>query len=219
MSPQSPRWSETAWKAVEDVYEAILRQPFVRELMQGTLPREKFLFYLGQDAHYLASYCRSLAHTASRLTDNRHVNAFLKFASDGIAVEKALHESFLNGEPLPPVSPTCAFYTSVETAAAMRPVEVEAAALLPCFWVYQRVGEHILANCRDLAANPYARWIETYGDQSFAEATRLAINICDTLADNCSDEIREEMTAIFKTCTRLEWMFWDSAYNLETWKI
>ena len=41
----------------------------------------------------------------------------------------------------------------------------------------------------------------------------------DTLADNSSDEIREEMTAIFKTCTRLEWMFWDSAYNLETWKI
>ena len=130
MSPQSPRWSETAWKAVEDVYEAILRQPFVRELMQGTLPREKFLFYLGQDAHYLASYCRSLAHTASRLTDTRHVNAFLKFASDGIAVEKALHESFLNGEPLPPVSPTCAFYTSVETAAAMRPVEVEAPLFL-----------------------------------------------------------------------------------------
>jgi len=81
------------------------------------------------------------------------------------------------------------------------------------------VGEHILTNCPNLAANPYARWIETYGDHSFAEATRLAINICDSLAEKASDEIREEMTAIFKTCTRLEWMFWDSAYNLETWKI
>ncbi len=212
-------WSESAWDAVTHIYESILELPFLKELAAGTLPEEKFLFYLGQDAHYLNTYCRSLAHVASRLNRNDDVETFLRFASDGIFVERALHESFIKGRPLPPVSPSCLLYTSVEEATALEPVCVEAAALLPCFWVYQRVGEHILQSTKNLDTNPYARWIETYGDEGFAESTRKAIEICDRLAAQASNEERRRMTEIFTTCTRLEWMFWDSAFNLEQWKI
>lgn len=217
-TPNQP-WSEHAWHEVADIYSAILKHPFVTELMQGTLPLHKFLYYLGQDANYLKCYCRSLAHTASRLTNQAHTDAFLQFASNGIAVEQSLHESYLKGEPLPPVSPACTFYTAVETAAGLRPVEVEAASLLPCFWIYQKVGEHILARCSNLAANPYANWISTYGDSTFANATNRAIEICDALAQETSQAVRDEMTRIFVTCARLEWVFWNSAYNLEQWEI
>jgi len=213
------KWSMTAWQAVEPVYNRIIHHPFVTELADGTLDEEKFLFYLGQDALYLSRYSKVLAHVGSRLDDKRAMASMMKFASDGIVVEEALHASFLQGRPLPPMSPTCMLYTAVEEAQAYRPVEVEAASLLPCFWVYQRVGRNILDNCRDLAGNPYARWIETYGDTSFEEATLRYIAICDTLAAAASDAVRTEMTEIFKTCTRLEWLFWDSAYSLEKWKI
>lgn len=215
----SKKWSENAWKAAEGIYNSILQQAFIKELADGSLAEEKFLFYLGQDAHYLNTYCRSLAHVASRLKRNEDVEAFLRFASDGIFVERALHESFLKGKVLPPMSPTCKLYTSVEEASALDTVSVEAAALLPCFWVYQRVGEHILQTATNLDSNPYARWIETYGDETFAQSTRKAIEICDRLAEEASEEERRRMTEIFITCTRLEWMFWDSAYALEQWKI
>ncbi len=213
------KWSDAAWRAAEQIYEEILRHPFVKELASGELDREKFLFYLGQDALYLSKYCKVLAHVGSRLDDKKAIDAMMHFASDGIAVEAALHESFLQGRELPPMSPTCMLYTSVEEAQAFKPVEVEAAALLPCFWVYQRVGRSILDSCANIGSNPYSRWIQTYADESFAEATRRYIEICDALAENASESVRREMTEVFTLCTRMEWMFWDSAYNLEQWKI
>lgn len=233
------RWSDSAWEAARPVYEKILEHPFVRALADGTLSAERFRFYLRQDALYLDGYARRLAHIAARLGRKEHTEAFLRFAADGIAVERALHEQFLGGEhpASEEISPACLLYTSLLDAQATAPVEVEAAALLPCFVVYQRVGESILARQSGspaagrredgaaqgdggrAAENPYRCWIETYADPAFAASARLATQICDELAAASGEEIRRRMTDIFVRCTRMEWMFWDSAWNLETWKI
>ena len=101
---------------------------------------------------------------------------------------------------------------------ATAPVEVEAAAVLPCFWVYQQVGRQIIARQQG-SGNPYAQWIETYADPSFTEATSQAIGICDALAEKTGPETRRRMTDIFLRCTKMEWLFWDSAWYLESWKI
>ncbi len=213
------KWSEHAWTKVANIYGSILKHPFVCELAAGTLPRDKFMYYLGQDAQYLKSYTSVLSHVAWRLPYKDQVESFLQFATEGIAVERALHESFLGGMELPPVSPTCMLYTSVEKSMAYEDVAVETAALLPCFWIYRNVGRAILDSARDLSTNPYAQWIRTYGDTAFDRSTNRAIEICDRLADESTDEVRRRMDEVFLTCSRLEWMFWDSAYNLENWKI
>lgn len=178
------KWSEEAWDVARPTYLKIIEHPFVEELARGTLSADKFLFYLRQDSLYLAHYSRVLTHIASRLTEKEHIAAFIRFASDGIEVEEALHGSFLKGDvPAPEeISPTCLLYTSVLQAQATAPVEVEAAAVLPCFWVYQQVGRQIIARQQG-SGNPYAQWIETYADPTFAEATSQAIGICDTLAE------------------------------------
>lgn len=141
------KWSEEAWDVARPTYLKIIEHPFVEELARGTLAADKFLFYLRQDSLYLAHYSRVLTHIASRLTEKEHIAAFIRFASDGIEVEEALHGSFLKGDvPAPEeISPTCLLYTSVLQAQATAPVEVEAAAVLPCFWVYQQVGRQIIA--------------------------------------------------------------------------
>ena len=41
-------WSEEAWKASESIYNAILDLPFIKELADGTLSRERFLHYIGR---------------------------------------------------------------------------------------------------------------------------------------------------------------------------
>ncbi|MDE7153563.1 MAG: TenA family protein, partial [Muribaculaceae bacterium] len=138
-----------------------------------------------------------------------------------VAVEKELHGSFLQVDmPLEnEMSPTCALYTSTLLSQTLEPVEVEAASVLPCFWIYQKVGESIYAEGGSTASNPYRSWIDTYADPAFAESTNKAIEICNRLADNVSPAVREKMTKIFVKCARLEWMFWESAWNLEKWKI
>lgn len=212
------KWSEEAWEAALPIIKKIFELPFVVELADGTLPKEKFLFYLAQDSIYIENYSKVLANIASRLPKQAQCSDFLKFASDGFAVEKALHESYLGHDSeKAEATPTTLLYNSYETAKCLGPVEVEAASILPCFWVYKEVGEEILRTCSK--ENPYLHWIETYGDETFAESNRSVIEICDELASEASEKVRAQMTEAFVMATKMEWMFWDSAYNLEKWKI
>ncbi len=213
------RWSEEAWIVAKPVYDKILTLPFVKELSEGALPKEKFLFYLHQDSLDIDNYARILSHIASRLTAKRHVEDFLRFAIDGVEVEKTMHSVFLKGS-VPgkdEMSPTCLLYSSVLGSTALAPVEAEAAAVLPCFWIYEQVGKHIMRT--SVPDNPYKQWIDTYGAPAFEASTIRAIEICDELAESCSKSSRDLMTYYFLLCTKMEWMFWDSAYNFEKWKI
>ena len=90
------KWSNRAWEASRPIYEAILRLPFIKELADGTLDPAIFQRYIEQDKLYLTEYSRILAHIASRLHDNDHVDAFLRFARDGVFTEKALHDRYVS---------------------------------------------------------------------------------------------------------------------------
>lgn len=208
-------WSTDTWKASEPIYHAILELPFIKELADGTLPQERFLHYIAQDNLYIDDYSRVLAHIASRLDNIDDVATVLEFAGDGVAMEKSLHAMYVHHSTAEK-SPACLFYTSLLKAQAMENVAVEAAAILPCFWIYQKVGEHILATAT-LEGNPYADWIRAYSDPAFDASTRRAIDLCDRLAEAADPSTRARMTEIYLQCARQEWLFWDSAYRLESW--
>ncbi len=216
------KWSDEAWKAIKPVYTKIKELPFIKELMDGTLDNKKFIFYIRQDALYLADYGKVLTAIASKLSKPDHIEAFIHFAGESVAVEKILHESFINeldkGNNIE-ASPSCLLYTSfLMKQLTNAPVEVALAAVLPCFWIYKEVGDYILAN-QTKGENPYQSWIDTYGGEDFAESVKTAISICDEVAETCTDEQRKAMTEAFVMCSKMEWMFWDSAYKQEQWQI
>lgn len=220
------QWSQYAWNESQPIYRRILELDFLRELMEGRLERRKFLFYIHQDAHYLAAFGKALAGIAARLDAPNHVAAYLSFAADTMTVEKALHQSFLQGEkpdtPLgiePAPSPTCRLYASSLLATlAVDGVEVAMAATLPCFRVYKDVGDHIL-EYQTKDNNPYQDWIDTYGGEEYASAVARASAICDERAAAAPPALREEMTRAYLLSTRMEWMFWESAYRMEQWPV
>ena len=213
------KWSQEAWASALPLYHEILRLPFIKELTDGTLDRAIFTRYLQQDALYIENYSRVLANIASRLPLMPQVASFLDFAKDGVAVEEEMHKSFLADTDMSLVSksPACLLYCSLLSAQCEAPVEVAAAAILPCFWVYHEVGKQIKATASE--GNPYQKWIDTYDNPWFDKSNNRAIEICDQLAEAASPEIRKRMTEIFVTATRMEWMFWESAYSGEGWKI
>ncbi len=207
------KWSEEAWKAAEPVFESIKELPFVKELAAGTLDMDRFKFYINQDRQYLDIYSRVLAHIASRMPDSDDMMEFLRFSTDGVAVERSLHAGYSEvvcGEK----TLACAFYTAFLKSMCEAPLAVETAAVLPCFWVYQKVGEYIIS-IADMKNNPYADWIATYGGDDFVESTRIAIDICDRLAEDVSPRVRKEMTKAYVDCTKLERLFWEDAYKKE----
>ena len=64
-------WHDAAWQQTQPVYRSILRHPFIEALMAGTLSRECFLYYIHQDALYLAEYGKQgwLASTTRFVND------------------------------------------------------------------------------------------------------------------------------------------------------
>ena len=216
------KWSEQAWKSTQPIFEQILKLPFINELMKGVLPEEKFLFYLQQDAIYLSEYGKILSGIASRLNNPLQRQAFLGFAGDTVLVEQALHESYLKkikeiSET--EASPSCLLYTGfLQKQLTDSPVWVAIASVLPCFWIYKKAGDYILAN-QVKGNNPYQQWIDTYGGDEFEKATKKALDIADKQAALCTIQQRAIMTRAFVLASRMEWMFWNSAWNMEQWPV
>ena len=215
------KWTEQTWKKVEQKYSTILQMPFIKELAEGSLAKDKFQFYMAQDSLYLEHFGRALALIGSRAYDIQDALAYIRFAEGAIVVENALHESYFKDFGVTEkgiLQPACHHYTHfLKSTAALETVEVAMAATLPCFWIYEKVGDHILGNQR-AKNNPYQRWIDTYGGDEFATAVQHAINICDKAAENTTPEIRNRMAEAFITATRMEYHFWEAAYEIKIWK-
>jgi thiaminase/transcriptional activator TenA len=218
-------FAQDAWNRSAPLYGAILDLPFNRELAAGTLARERFIFYMLQDAHYLTYFARALAVTAARAPDNDALIQFAGSAREAVVVERALHEGFFRDYGISPEraaatepSPTCAHYTHYLLALAHNaPYEVALAALLPCFWIYWEVGKHLHASAQP--DNPYQAWIDTYADEAFAAGVKKVIAISDQVASAATPAICDQMHQAFRRAAQLEWMFWDSAYRLERWPV
>ena len=216
------KWSEKTWALTEPIYEQVLELPFIHELMDGTLPNENFMFYLQQDAIYLSEYGKVLAGIAAKLTKPEYLDAFLKFAGDTVSVEQALHGFYLKNidkEARVQPSPSCLLYTGfMFKQLASKPIEVALAGVLPCFWIYKKVGDHILLH-QTKTNNPYQQWINTYGGEEFSTAVEKAIFIVDEVADTCTEKQQQAMSEAFIMASKMEWMFWNSAWNMEQWPV
>jgi len=214
------KWSNTAWHEALPIYNTITSMPFIKELAAGTLDLEKFKYYMQQDAHYLEYFARTLAVIAAKVSDVNTMLDFVRFAEGAIVVERALHDGYFKqyevGERAR-ISPTGHHYVHfMQSTAYSADVAVAMAAVLPCFWIYKKVGDHILEHQTE-NENPYADWITTYAGEEFGLIVDKAIALCDAAAANATPAQQEAMTAAFVTASRLEFAFWDSAYRLEKW--
>lgn len=213
-------WSKLAWEQGEPVFQAILKMPFIQEKIAGTLELEKFKFYITQDSNYLDQFGRALALIGARAHSTEHALRFIRFAEGAIVVENALHANYFvefGIKEKAAISPACHHYTNfVLKEAALSQVEVAMAAVLPCFWIYKKVGDYIYQQ-QSSEKNPYQTWIDTYAGEEFGLRVQEAIDICDAVAATCTPVQQQKMTNAFVTACKLEFLFWDSAWRLEKW--
>jgi thiaminase (transcriptional activator TenA) len=216
---------EEAWEHTAGLLKAIHDLPFNVQLAEGSLNRERFCFYIEQDAIYLGQFSRVLNIAAAKAPDMTTLQNFAQFSLGAVAVEQALHEHYLRQFALDPTTtaraepaPDCFAYTSFLFATAYHePFEVLIAALLPCFRVYWDVGLAIAS--RAALDNPYRAWIDTYADQNFGQAVQSLVEIVDDAAADASRAIRKRMLAAYSRATQYEYLFWDGAYDRRTWPV
>ena len=223
--PGPQAFTAELWEGIEDTYRSILDHPFLAGLTDGSLERELFSFYVVQDAHFLREYARALGVAAARAPREEDIAMFAGHAVEAIEVERSLHESFFRELGLTEdavrrteVAPTCLAYTSYLLATAYGGSFPELlGALLPCYWIYWEVGKALLA---EGSPDPlYARWIETYGGEDFAEVVRAVLALTDRVGAELGPGERERARRHFAVTARYEWMFWEMGRRREAWPV
>ena len=209
-------WTRQAWDSALPIFNQILDHPFIKELAAGTLAPDKFDRYLAQDELYVGNYGRQMFELAELIPDPRQHDMFYAFAKEGIEGEKAMHALLIDrfgiDTQVQPSQVTAAYNAHTEAAIRSGSKEIGLAAMLPCMWVYNEVGLHILRTAA-VEGNPYREWIQEYGNEAFTAGVAQVLELADSYAAAAPEDIRERMTSAYIEATRFEYLFWDYGYN------
>jgi thiaminase/transcriptional activator TenA len=213
------------WNQIAPTFDAIVEHPFLRGIADGTLPPERFVYFIHQDSLYLRAYSRGLSYVAAHARNPADTALFTASAAQAVAVEQGAHAELLEGFGADvavaqdaTLSPSASHYVNTVLAhCAAGPFSEAVASVLACFWIYAEVGKVLVEKG---SPDPrYQRWIDVYGDPASAEAVDAVLDVVDRLGAEVDDATRARMTDIFAQGCVLEWMFWDAAWRLERWPI
>lgn len=214
-------FSEQLRAEAEPIWNRIFAQPFLREIKDGSLPIEKFRYYLGQDYLYLEGFARTVALALAKAPDSRTLEELGRRVLTPI--ERPLHHKLvaaagLTMEDVRSVerSPTnTAYVNHMLTTASLHGLGPTAAALLPCPWTYHLLREELGQSEHPL----YGQWTYFYVAGLLQDSVDAWRGFVDQAAREAGPQELEAMRQAFLTSSRYEYMFWDMAYNMEQWTV
>ena len=208
----------------DSIWAAQHAHPFVRGIGDGTLPLDRFAFWVRQDYLYLIDYARVFALGASRAPDLGTMTTLAELLHATLKTEMDLHRSYAQEFGISPEKlereqkvPTTQGYTNfLLRVATLGDFAEFTAALLPCMWGFCEIGERLAT--RGLPADPrYAKWIVMYSAPEFAELARWCRELVDRLGGEASPDLKHRMEEAFLTSSRYELAFWEMAWRMERW--
>lgn len=211
----------------QEVWDKILAHRFIKELGEGTLPMEKFTYYVQQDYLYLIDFARCIGLAASKAEDIESMRRWAQMMDGCLSYETEMLEAQMEklGITRDKIrearkAPTNTAYINHLLRVAYSGTVVEnVAALLPCMWTYLEVGE-VLASIGGYMGHPfYEDWCTAYGSEEYASLVQLYIDLVDMIAVESGRYLKDKMREHFRVSMKYEYMFWDMAYNMEKWVI
>ena len=180
-SAQLRRCGERIWRAIEG-------HSFLRELHAGTLPMNRFTYFILQDYVYLLDFAQVLCQGGAKSPDLETLELFARHALGAVEVERSFHTSFgkslglsrqqLDGVPKGPI--TQAYISHLQSVARSGTLGELVAAV---FLVTGFMGRWDGASQKQPTNKPkiYRQWIETYASESFWQLVREQIRLMDKL--------------------------------------
>lgn len=209
-------WSREVWKKSARIYDSILGLDFLNELSKGTLSNHAFARYIAQDEIYLKNYYKQMYMLADLMEEEQDRNLFLSFAQSGMEGEKALHDMLIEkygiDTEVEASRVTDGYNAHICEGIATGNPCIALASVLPCMWIYNQVGLHIL-NHSKLESNPYMEWILEYGQEEFTTGVNKVLKMIDVWAAKADKETREMMDHYYLKAALYEYAFWDYGYH------
>ena len=208
-------------QAAESVWAKCLNHPFVQGIGDGTLPVEKFQYFMLQDYLYLFDYARVFALGVVKARDPELMRTFAQNVNAILGGEMNIHRAYMQRLGITEaqvfsVQPALdnLSYTSymLSVANAGTPVEI-VASILACSWSYAEIGQ-ALAAIPGAAEHPfYGEWIQGYASEEYAATNQALIDLMNALAADASEAQLVRLEEIFVNCSRYELGFWDMAWE------
>ena len=218
--------SEQLKRSANPIRRAIFAHPFLQELHAGTLPMDRFTYFILQDYRYLLDFAQVLCLGGAKSPDLKTLEIFTRHALIAVEVERTFHASFgkslglsqsdLDQTPKGPV--TEAYTRHLQAVARGGSLAEIVAAVLPCYWIYGEVGKKLYKN-RPRKPKIYREWIETYASEEYWRPVREQIRLMNELGRRANGEEKRRMRSHFLLSSRYEFLFWDQAYRLEDWPV
>ncbi len=166
--------SQSLWQANHDLAAATLDHPFVRGIGDGSLAKEKFAYYVGQDAFYLEAFARAYLIAAAKAPDWDGFQTLHALAG-GVFEELKLHGGYAAewGIDLRGVQAgkTTRRYTDFLLATAWSSdTGTTVVAMAPCMRLYAFLGQELAR--LEPPEHSYSNWIHTYSDPAIEDLAR-----------------------------------------------
>ena len=207
------------------IWEEYMKTPFIQEMIDGTLPVEKFKNYTIQDTLYIKGFSRTYAYGFINSDDINVMRRFYQCMHVILADESMLHIRYLKefyGMDEAKVydlkmEPENKAYTDYMVEIAKTGTAQETlAAVMPCILSYLYIGKLVKEQAQaknTLEGSHFQLWIEEYSSERYAQACAEITDFMDDISADLTEEQRERILEIFCTSSRHELAFWTMAYR------
>jgi thiaminase/transcriptional activator TenA len=207
------------------IWDRELEHPFVRGLSDGTLPVERFRFYLAQDYVFLVEYCRVFALAAAKSRDLETIGVFAHLLDETLNTEMQLHRDYCARlqiaqtelEAATPAPITHAYTRHLLTTAYSGSIAEIVAAVLPCQLGYAEIATALARKGR--GESRYKEWIETYSSPEFLAGAAQLARLLDQLTAGLPARELKPLESLFLTSSRYEYLFWEMSWSEAVWPV
>lgn len=207
------------------IWNEIMQEPFILEMIDGTLPIEKFKKYTIQDTLYIKGFSKAYAYGFINADDIWIMRKFYQCMHVILDDESMLHIRYLQEYyglkedkvydlPMEPENKAYTDYM-VEIAKNGTPQET-LAAVMPCILSYLFIAQKVKESAEKLSTlenSHFKLWIEEYASDRYENACQEISEFMDSISSDLSEKEIERVVEIFLTSSKHELNFWKMAYR------
>ncbi len=167
--------SDELWYANDDLTQACLDSVFIRNLSNGSLPRDQFIQYLRQESFCQEACARAYGVAAAKAPDWEGFSALHQLMSESVSSLRVRHQiSAKWGDPPMPLTPHPVIqrYTDFLISTAWNhELGLILATIVPRFRLLHFLGQSLIS--LGLPRHAYADWVLSAGSQKSGQIVSL----------------------------------------------
>ncbi len=215
--------TEKLYESAKDIWTQYLSHPFIREMAEGSLPVEKYRYYMLQDYAYLRDYIKIYAILISKSNDFKEIEFLCDSMMATLRETSRVHVPYMKQlgiteqsirEVVPHIeNSSYTHYMICESQS--RDILCGLVALLNCSWTYAYIAEHITEQYPYAVKHKiYGSWFAGYTCDDYRDTNQALIDIVDRMSAKINEDETRTLCEIFTKCSMYELKFWNMAYAM-----